>query len=328
MTSVIAPKSRDEVLKSFSPLLQRYGQQSAQQATRAEAAERARQREVVERAAGYTSENIIKGLAELQVSFGAAIEALADRLASEASKLEELKRAIAAESAKVEDLRSVRIAAEALEILHQDDKKRLQALEDRFAADVRELEEKVARQQEVWAKEDAERAAAQQEADAAQGKERAADEERYRYDIERQRRLVADEFAEKRRLLERQLAEAGAQKDRSSADREKLLAEAAKEIEELRGKTAAYAKEIDDASKAARERAIARVTADAKIEAELAAKDSASNLEVFELKIRALDDRLEKQRAQLAELNTQLAAALQQTQNLAHKAIEGTSGKK
>lgn len=328
MTSVIAPKTRDEVLKSFSPLLQRYGQQAAQQATRAEAAERARQREVVERAAGYTSENIIKGLAELQVSFGAAIEALADRLATEASKLEELKRAIAAEAARVEDLRHVRIAAEALEILNQDDKKRLAALEEKFAADLRELEEKVTRQQEAWAKEAAERAAAQQEADAALGKERTADQERYGYEIERQRRLVADEFAEKRRLLERQLAEAGAQKDRSWTDREKLLADAAREIEELRGKTAGHAKEIEEASKAARERAIAKVTADAKVDAELLSRDNASNLEVFELRIKALDDRLEKQRAQLSELNAQLAAALLQTQQLAHKAIEGTSGKK
>ena len=115
MSSVIVPKSRDEVLKSFSPLLQKHLQQAAQPATKAEAAERVKLREAVERAAQYTSETIIKGLAELQVSFGVAVEALAERLASEASKLDELRRAIAAESARVEDLRHVRIAAEAVE---------------------------------------------------------------------------------------------------------------------------------------------------------------------------------------------------------------------
>lgn len=328
VTSVIAPKSREEVLKSFSPLLQKYGQQAAQPATKAEAAERAKVREVVERAASYTSENIIKGLAELQVSFGAAIDALADRLASEAIKLDELKKAIAAEVGRVDDLRHVRIAAEALEILHQDDKKRLQALEDKFAADLRELEEKVARQQEAWAKEQADKAGAQAEADAATARERKGDEERYAYEIERQRRLVADEFAEKRKLLERQLAETQAQRDKNWEAREKVLAAAQAEIEALRTKAATYQKEVEDAGKSAREKVIVKVSADAKVDAELASRDSSANVEVFELKIKALEDRVEKQRAQLADLGRQLAVALEQTQGLAQKAIEGTSGKK
>lgn len=328
MSSVIAPKSRDEVLKSFSPLLQRHMQQSAQPATKAEAAERAKLREAVERAAQYTSESIIKGLAELQVSFGAAVEALAERLASEAAKLDELRKAITAESARAEELRHVRIAAEALEILHQDDAKRLQALEDRFTAEVRELEEKIARQQEAWAKEDAEKAAARAEADAALAKQRAADEEKYAYEIERQRRMVADEFAEKRRLLERELAETQAQRDKDWEAREKVLAAAAAEIEALRAKTASYAKEIEDAGKGARERVIVKISADAKVDAELASRDIASELEVGELKIKALEDRIEKQRAQVAELNAQLAAALAQTQGLAQKAIEGTAARK
>lgn len=328
MSSVIVPKSRDEVLKSFSPLLQKHLQQAAQPATRAEAAERVKLREAVERAAQYTSETIIKGLAELQVNFGVAVEALAERLASEASKLDELRRAIAAESARVEDLRHVRIAAEALEILHQDDAKRLAALEEKFAGELRELEEKITRQQDAWAKDEAEKAAAQAEADASQAKERTADEERHAYEAERQRRLVADEFAEKRRLLERQLTETQAQRDKDWDGREKLLAAATAEIEALRAKAAGYAKELEDAGKSAREKVIVRVSADSKVDAELSSRDHAANIEVNELKIKSLEDRIDKQRSQIAELNTQLTAALSQTQGLAQKAIEGTSSRK
>lgn len=328
MSSVIVPKSRDEVLKSFSPLLQKHMQQAAQPATKAEAAERVKLREAVDRAAQYTSESIIKGLAELQVSFGAAIEALVGRLSSEASKLDELRRAITAEAARVEDLKHVRIAAEALEILMQDDAKRLQALEDKFTAELRELDEKIARQQEAWAKDDAEKATAQAEADAAQAKGRKVDEERYAYEIERQRRLVADEFAEKRRLLERSLAETQAQHDKNWEAREKVLGAAAAEIEALRAKTAGYAKELEDAGKSAREKVIVKISADAKVDAELATRDISANLEVGELRIKALEDRIEKQRAQLTELSQQLTAALAQTQGLAQKAIEGTAARK
>jgi hypothetical protein len=49
---------------------------------------------------------------------------------------------------------------------------------------------------------------------------------------------------------------------------------------------------------------------------------------VFELKIKSLEERIQRQVGQLADLQKQLGTALEQTQNLAHKAIEGTSGKK
>ena len=42
MTSVNTPMSRDDVLKTFAPLLQSFGQGPAQVATKAEAAEQAR----------------------------------------------------------------------------------------------------------------------------------------------------------------------------------------------------------------------------------------------------------------------------------------------
>ena len=65
MTSVNTPMSRDDVLKTFAPLLQSFGQGPTQVATRAEAAEQAKARDIVERAASYTVESIIKSLAEL-----------------------------------------------------------------------------------------------------------------------------------------------------------------------------------------------------------------------------------------------------------------------
>ena len=158
--------------------------------------------------------------------------------------------------------------------------------------------------------------------------DRRAKEEQYGYEFERQRKLNADEFAEKKRLQERQLAEAGAAKDKNWGEREKVLAAAAAEIDGLRAKAEAAPKLLEEESKKARERAIARVTAEAKHEAELLEKESAANIEVFELKIKALDERITRQVAQLADLQKQLGTALEQGQNLAHKAIEGTSGGK
>ncbi len=328
MTSVNTPMSRDDVLKTFAPLLHSFGQGPAQVATKAEAAEQAKAREIVERAASYTVESIIKSLADVQVDLGGAIDSLADRLEHEASKLGELRHAIASESRRLHDLRNTRVAAEALEILIQDHKKKVQALEDKASSERQDLDDKIGKQRDAWAREQAERAQNVAEGEAAQAKERRAKEEQYTYEIERQRKLSADEFAEKRRLLDRQLAEAGAAKDKNWGEREKLLAAASAEIDALRAKVEAAPKHLEEESKKARERAIGRITGEAKHEAELLEKESAANIEVFELKIKALEDRIGRQLTQLGDLQKQLSTALEQGQNLAHKAIEGTSGGK
>jgi hypothetical protein len=328
VTSVNTPMSRDDVLKTFAPLLHTLGQGPAQVATRAEAAEQAKAREIVERAASYTVESIIKSLADVQVNLGGAIDGLADQLEREASKLGELRRAIGSESQRLDDLRNTRVAAEALEILNQDHKKKAQVLDDKAASERQDLEDRIGKQRDAWAREAADRDAAQADADAAQAKERKAKEEQHTYEAQRLGKLSADEFAEKQRLQQRALAEAGATKDKDWGEREKLLSAAAAEIDALRAVVDAAPKQLEEESKKARERAIGRITGEAKHEAELLEKESAANIEVYELKIKALEDRITRQISQLADLQKQLGTALEQGQNLAHKAIEGTSGGK
>ena len=328
MTSVNASMSREDVLKTFAPLLHSFGHGPAPVATKAEAAEQAKAREIVERAASYTVESIVKSLADVQVELGGAIDGLAEQLEREASKLGELRHALASESSRLGDLRNTRVAAEALEILIQDHKKKDEALDARAQSERQDLEDKIAKQREAWAREEAERAQARSEAEAAQTRDRKAKEEQYTYEIERQRKLGTDEFAEKKRLLERSLSETGATRDKNWGEREKLLAAASAEIEALRAKVEAAPKLLDEETKKSRERAIGRITAEAKHEAELQERESAANIEVFELRIKALEDRITRQLAQLGELQKQLGTALEQGQNLAHKAIEGTSGGK
>ncbi len=328
MTSVNASMSREDVLKTFAPLLQSFGHGPAPVATKAEAAEQAKAREIVARAASYTVESIVKSLADVQVELGGAIDGLGDQLEREASKLGELRHALASESSRLDDLRNTRVAAEALEILIQDHKKKDETLDARAQSERQDLEDKIGKQREAWAREEAERAQARAEAEAAQARDRKAKEEQYTYEIDRQRKLGTDEFAEKKRLLERSLSETGATRDKNWGEREKVLAAANAEIEALRARAEAAPKQLEEEAKKARERAIGRITAEAKHEAELQERESAANIEVFELRIKALEERIARQVAQLGELQKQLGTALEQGQNLAHKAIEGTSGGK
>lgn len=326
MTHVNASMSRDEVLKTFVPLLHDFGQGPAPVATKAEAADLSEAREIVERAASYTVESIVKCLADLQVDLGGAIDGLAEQIGREASKLGDLRRALGSESRRLGDLRSICVAAEALEILLQDHKQKAEVLEARAHSERHDLSEKINKQREAWRGAEAERTATRASVGAAQARERKAKEEQYTYEVERQRKLSADELAEKQRLLARTLAETEATREKSWGEREAALAAASREIEALRERAAATPKQLEEESRKARERAIARVTSEAKHEADLQEREGVANIEVFELKVAALDERIARQLAQVSELQRQLGTALEQGQSLAHKAIEGTSG--
>ena len=267
------PKTREEIQKEFNQLLRTHEQRASQISTKAEEAVQVKDREVVDRAAGYTVETIINSLAKLQLGFGSSVEAIAGQLEAESRKLGELRRAIEVESQRLEQLRSTVVAAEALAILKQDSQQKLAALAEQSQQARKQLADEQAGLREQWQREREEADAAAAEYEAAQAKERQQAEEEHKYTREQLAKIEADENAVKRTAVERKLADEEAVKSKDWAGREKALEKRAAEIEQLRTKVAGFAAELDAASNKARDKAIAGVNKEAKFELEMLEKE-------------------------------------------------------
>lgn len=320
------PKSREEIDKAFSSLLRAHRQQAGNIETRAELAERGRDREVVEQASGYTVDNIVKGLAELQLEFSKALEDLSDRMQSESGKVGQLQRAIEIERRRLAELENLTIAAEALALLEQEHTQKLAELQGRSAEHQTELDADIAQAREGWATQAASRAEQLAELSTRRDADRKRADEEHGYELARQDKLTANENAEAKRSLERELAEQTADKDKDWSAREAALELRAEEIAALRTKVAGRDEALAKTETQAREQAIASVNRDAKHEAELAARDAAADVEVFDLKIKTLESRIGDQSGQLQELSTRLSAALSQAQKLASEALKNSRG--
>lgn len=327
MSTATEPTSREEIQKAFSSLVKAHDRAAAQITTKAEEAVRAQDKRVVERASGYTVKNIINGLAELQLEFGANLETLADRMESESRKLEELQRAITAESARLGAVKEVTVAAEALAILKQDHARRLAEFEEEQKSALEDLTDEMTAQRAEWAREQEEHALAVQAYEASLKKERAEAEADHTYELARKDKLRADEKAAKQRDLERELADIEATKEKDWGAREKQLDDNAEEIAKLRTKIENMPAILDKSESSARERAIKTVNRDANHDAELLQRQLHSDTEVFELKIKTLEDRIGKQAAQIEDLSGRLSTALEQAQKLATEALKGSSNK-
>lgn len=322
MAVVHEPKTRDEIQKEFNQLLRTHEQRASQISTKAEEAVQIKDRELVERAAGYTVETIINSLAKLQLGFGSAVESIAAQLQTESDKLGELRRAIEVEAQRLEQLRATVVAAEALAILKQDSQQKLAALTAEADQAKKQLADEQTAVREQWQKEAEEAKAAAAEHEATQAKERKRAEEEHKYERERLAKIEADDNATKRTALERKIADEAAVKNKDWAAREKALDKRATEIEQLRAKVAGFGAELEAAATKAREKAIAAVNRDAKFEMDMLEKEHDANVKVFELKVKTLEERIERQTALIADLNVKLDATIAKSQGLAEQAFK------
>ena len=157
MPTVHEPQTREEIQRQFTQLQRRHEAAASQISTKAEAAEQAKHRELVQKAADYTVESIVNGLAKLQLDFGRSVDQIAVELDEESSKLPLMRRAIEVERARLEQLQGTVVAAEALAILEKDHAMSLAELDEQIAKARQALADEMAQVREGWQREDDER---------------------------------------------------------------------------------------------------------------------------------------------------------------------------
>ncbi len=319
--------SREQIQRAFASLLKTHESAASRLATKAEEAERKQDQEVVGRASSYTVKAIVEGLAGLQLEVGDALSKLEERMSAESEKLVELRRAIVVETRRNATIRNTLVAAEALALLKANNQRKLEEFEESSKSSLSSLEEEIQNQREEWKREQEEHEASVKEFETNLKREREQAAADRKYELERKAKVQGDENAANKLQLERQLADEGAAKDKDWAAREKHLAEHADEIAELRKKAEEAKAKIDEAAERARTRAVNAVKRDAKVEAELREKESKANVEVFELQIKTLEERIVGQSTELADLKTRLAEARERVQQLAVDALKSTVSK-
>ncbi len=321
------PTTRQQVMEAFGDLRERYHEARSQIETRSESAARAEEDDIVTRAATYSVEGLVKELADLQLAFGDTLDQLGNMLVTEDHKLDELRRSIDIEERQLDRLDDVQIAAEALTILTREHDQREADFEQTRQRTLSDLTERIETARARW-QADAERHERDVEEWKEQvAKERAEDEADFEYERQRRRKEERDALEKRERTIRRDLKENEEDLERDWAKRTKVLEEHADEIAALERRVAEYPDAIDAKVKEARADAIHKTAEDARHEAELNTEQYRADEEVAELKVEALKESIVEQREHIAELEGQLSTASSKAQQLAIRAIDGSSRK-
>ncbi len=328
MTPSTISNTKNQIVNQFKKLLEERNQLDSKVATKEQEAEKEKGKQILEKAANYTTDTIVKGLADLQLEFGTLVVESSDKLKIELSKLDELKQAIEVENQQLEALKKVRIVADALHLLNQEHREKLNLLQQNITRCQEELEKEKKFLQKAWEKEQIEFEATIQEEQEKITATRQKEEEDYNYEQERIWQIEQDEFEEKQRNLERELQQINQEKTKNWAERDSILEKNKAEFEQNKKKAAGFEEELKQAEKKAKEEAIQEATRDAKVKADLVAKEWEATQQGYELQVASLEETIQRQNEQITDLSAQLQATMAQAQELALRAFSSSSNSK
>lgn len=271
-------------------------------------------------------QSTIDNLILLQFGFGGAVSELSEKLTSEASKLEELQRTVGEEVQQLQELHSLEdVAEDTLDNLIQEYEESAKTFTEEISQQRETIEQDLLSRRQAWEKEQQLQKVAVQERNDGDEKNRDRDEELYYYDLNLQRNLDVEEYEQRQQTLYKEIEEFKQEQEKQWAEREKSIAEREKLYAEVKAKVEAFPKELEANIKNGKDNGRNIGNYQAKVKADLFAKDLEGQKQNYELQIQGMLQTIQNQESRIASLSKQLDSALKQVQDLAVKAIEGAS---
>lgn len=270
-------------------------------------------------------DSILEGLTKLQLSFGGAVSNLSEKLTLEAFELQQVRQFVAVEVHQLETLHGIQITEGSLDALIQQYEESFKSFSEEREQRRGVVEQESTQAKKTWLKEQEEHRSFVKERNETLSKVRQRDAKEYAYNLALQRKLAQDEYDLGNKILYQELEEFQQQQEKQWAERERIIAEQEKEYEDLRIKVEAFAKDLEAAIKRAKDEGRGIAHHQARVKADLLAKDMEGGRRFYELRVQSLQETIQNQETRIQNLSKQLDSALKQVQDLAVKAIEGAS---
>jgi hypothetical protein len=267
----------------------------------------------------------IESLIKIQMGFGSAANELSELLTTRALKLAEVKQSVAQEKKQLKELHKLEVKENTLDTLVETYENNSKTYQEEFLKQSETLLLQIQEMRNSWQKEQEAHKVEIKERNENLSKTRQREESGYKYDLELQRKLAIDEYEQQQKASYTQLEELQQETTKQWEIREKGIAEREQKFEELKAKVEALPKDKEAAIKKATEEGKGIAHYQAKIKADLLAKDVEGQKRFYEQRLQSLEQTISNQDARIQNLSRQLESALKQVQDLAVKAIEGSS---
>ena len=317
--------TKKEMLDAYNELLKQLQEKREAELKPEQKIEERRAKEVIEVAGSLSSEGVVKGIGSLKLDMGKMLTEISDKLEDEVNKLNSIQKAIAIKEDELKELYEIEKSAATLAALIEAQNRKRQEYESEMAVMKENLMREIERTRSEWEKEEEQYEMEIKEQNAAEKKKREREKEEFQYAFKREQQLSKDEFEHEKAKLEREIQLKREQMEKDLAEREKAINEKEEEMNELRKNVSAFPKELETAVNKAVKETTERITAEAKNKEQLLNKEFEGERKVFTTRIESLEKTVEVQAEQISKFSGQLEKSYQKVEDIAVKAIEGSS---
>lgn len=320
--------TKKEMLDAYNELLKELQEVRQEELKPEKKIEEKKTREILEVADSLSVEKVVKGIGSLKFDMSKMLTEISDKLESEVQKLQGIQKAIAIKEEELHELYEIEKSAATLAALIEVQNRKRQEYEFEMASKREDLVGEIESTREEWKKEKREYEQEVKEQRLAEEKKHEREKEEFLYNLKREQQLLKDEFEDEKAGLEKEIQLKREQMEKELAERERALRENERELNELRKNAVAFPKELDAAVAGAVKDVSDRIKADAANKEQLISKEFEGEKKVFITRIESLEKTVEAQAEQISRLSGQLEKSYQKVEDIAVKAIEGSSNLK
>ena len=317
--------TKQEMLEAYRALVRQLQEKRAAELNPEKQLQEKRGEEAVAVAADLAPDGVERALGNLKADIGQSLAQIAERMAAEVTRFKAIQRAVESKERELQELYGIEKAATSLAALIEAQHQKRQDFEVELARQKEELNREIESTRADWEKERKAREGELRERDALEKKNREREKEEFAYVFKREQQSVRDKLQDERAALEKEILAKRESVTKEFAEREKALAAQEKELTDLRQKAAASSAELASAVEKAIKDTADRLKLEAKNREELLRKEFDGERNVFAARTEALEKMHKDLSDQTAKLSKQLEAAYQKVQEIAEKAIEGSS---
>jgi hypothetical protein len=276
----------------------------------------------------FDIQQTISSLENLQISFGSSVSNLSERLITEATKLVQIKTTLASEIDDLKALHNIETITDVtLDDLIQEYENTAKNQTEELNLQAENLELQLLELQQNWQKQKENHQREIQKRNDNYQKEKTRNEQEYQYNLAQIRLISEEEFDQQKARLYKELAEAKQQQEKLWQQREESVHKKEREYAEAQQKVTEFEEQLRAKIKQGEGEGKGIGNYQVKVKTDLRNKEIEGERRNYQLRIANLEDTIANHQERIDNLSHQLESALRQVQDLAVKAIEGTSNR-
>ena len=317
--------TKQEMLAAYNKLVQELEQKREAELKPEQKAKEQKSEQVIERSDKLTLDGVDKEINNLKSEINRTLVKISEKLEKEISRYQDIKLAVDAKEKELDEIYEIQKSASSLAALIEAQNQRRKEFEREMAEKKQALTDEIETARSEWVAEKNRYEAQMKEKKQEDEKQRQREKEEYDYNFKREQTLAKDKIEDEKARVEKELLEKREKTEKELADRIRIVEEKEKKIGDLENRIDALEKQQDADVKNAIKATTDKLNADFLAKEALLKKEFEGERNVMTTRITALEELVKKQNDQITLLTQQADKASLQVQEIAVKAIEGSS---